>query len=145
MFFSCSSENEQYKSLQTVLERNVSNEDYELVSLTTRDSVLKSNFQDDLQLAIKEWNKRYRDQFLADFEAAYTHFNQENVRHLHEQRLDINNLDDSIALIHEHANSFVHEQGIIGLYLNQLDTLLATKAEIDTLSSEIIWFTIDHR
>jgi hypothetical protein len=144
MFVSCSSELERYKSLETALEESINSEGYELISLSSSDTVLKSSFQHDLQLAINEWNETNRDQFLTDFEAAYAHFSQDHVQHLHEQRLDIQNLNDSITLIHEHANSFVHEQAIKGLYLNQLSTLLVTLSEVDTISSEVIWFTIHH-
>ncbi len=144
LHISCSKESKQYSYLQDELKKRVKDEQYLLNAIQASDTVLLSNFKLDLQSAIREWNEMYRNQFLKDFDLAYSHFSQDHVQHLHEQRLDIQSLNDSITLIHEHANSFINEEAIEGLYLNHLSTLLATAAEIDSLSSDILWFTIDH-
>ena len=99
--------------------------------------------KEDLLTQIQEqslaWRQAYQSQFEADFEAARSFFDQAHVRHLHDQKLQIHETSDSIALIHEHLNSFVNERQIGGQYLNECAMLLATAKEVTSVEQSILW------
>lgn len=127
------------------LQARVHFNNYELVQINYSDTLLLSDFKSALTLAIADWQQNYTDRFNQDFQLAYDFFSQAHVKHLHDQRLAIEDVRDSISLIYEHANSFVNEQSISGQYLDELATLNATLDELKSATNEIVYFTISHK
>lgn len=142
--FACSRVDSPDPLIADALANQIDNENYELIGINYLDTLTKKVFLTDLSVQINEWKNTYQAQLEEDFAAAFDFFNQEHVKHLHERKLAIEDLLDSVALIHEHHNSFVNEREINGQYLNQLASLEATRKAMEMATSDIIWIVLKH-